>query len=269
MRIIEQYCLGKRPDQSACEDFVVVEKWHCLVIDGMTTGGTALYDGSKPGRFCARQIAKAAAGLTPEMTVKETVEHLSLAVKNAQETATKTGGGSARPSASVMGYNHAQRIAWRVGDGHVRADGKDHLGSKEVDEASTAYRALIIKARLAAGQTREEITATGGEEDAASRLYLLQAHLANYYGDGGYGMIDGTEVPDAYIETWKVPKNTQVVLASDGFTRPAPSLALAKVLLAQATEEDPLGIGTLRGMGKTLHPGMLGMDDASYIRIQT
>ena len=83
-----------------------------------------------------------------------------------------------------------------------------------------------------------------------------------------YGVLDGTRVPDRFIEVHLLPDDAdQLILASDGYPELLPTLDETEATLQRLLAADPLCIGPLLGT-KGLRPGNLSYDDRTYLRIQ-
>jgi hypothetical protein len=81
-----------------------------------------------------------------------------------------------------------------------------------------------------------------------------------------FGAIDGHEVPERFIECCPVPDGpAEVVLVTDGYFTPAPSLAAAERQLREVLATDPLLIGEFAST-KGWVPGSDSYDDRAYVR---
>jgi hypothetical protein len=82
----------------------------------------------------------------------------------------------------------------------------------------------------------------------------------------GYGALDGQAVPDLFVEIMPVPDGVrEVVITSDGYPTPAPTLAESERLLAERLARDPLMLDPPETKGK--RPAANSFDDRAYLRV--
>lgn len=259
---------GKQPGRD-CEDVIVVSDNFVAVIDGATDETGASFAGRSGGKFAADVIADALNGMPASATSRAFADRMSDALATAVQAAVGPMSPDARwPVASVVCLAPFARQVWRIGDCHVRIGDALHPGTKRVDDASYGFRAVINAALLARGTPLEQVL----EEDpgaAASRpLYDLQQHLANTTGPWGYGCVNGRPIPDEHVDVFAVPPGPcRVVLASDGYPVPHPTLKESEDHLATLMASDPVAIGELWPMGKSLKPGNRAMDDRAFVSV--
>ena len=254
-----------KDDAARCEDAVVLTDTHIAVIDGMTTTlGDGGDDGEPPGRIAARRLAAATLRLTADATAQEAVRAFTAALE--------ADGHKHRDvlfGASVACLSVGRREVWRVGDCHLRIGDREHFGDKAVDQANATYRAAINHAALAAGATLDDLRAHDPGRLATRPLIDAQRRLANYTGGYGYGVLNGTTVPDRFIETFPLGDDpVEVTLMSDGYPSFGRGLADAETRLRGALDRDPACIGELVRMAKNWRPGTNGPDDRSYVRLR-
>lgn len=82
----------------------------------------------------------------------------------------------------------------------------------------------------------------------------------------GYGIINGTPVPDRYVITAAVPPGSEVVLATDGYFSPNGTLAEAEAGIAEVLKTDPLLI--TRHLGFRPAPPGGSFDDRAWLRLR-
>lgn len=103
--------------------------------------------------------------------------------------------------------------------------------------------------------------------DLIEPLLRRQWALANTVGEFGYGAIDGTAGPDAYLEVFTVGDDcSEIVLASDDYPTLPGSVAQAETGLARMLSADATCTGILRGT-KAPYPGQASFDERSWVRI--
>ncbi|AAT89226.1 hypothetical protein ATY41_08150 [Leifsonia xyli subsp. xyli] len=260
--LTEVFVRGKS-DASRCEDIIVVTPRHVAVLDGMST--PLREPGQAPsGRAFAATAAAAIGALPARATAYEAGAAITrrLAALDVAHTG---------PAGAVAAIYSAERNeVWRVGDIHIAINGKQHPGRKDVDVAMARYRAAVNSAHLTDGMLSLAQLRDADPGLAAARpLLAVQPALANRTVPYGYGVLDGTRVPDVFVEVFPVPHPCWVVLASDGFLTAAPTLDAAQSELDAAIATDPACIGALWEMGKALRSGSAAPDDRSYARLRT
>lgn len=253
-----------KDNTTRCEDAVVLTDTHVAVIDGMTASlGDDTDDGELPGRIAAARLAAAALRLPDDATAHQAVESFTAALEADSHKHHDVLFG-----ASIACLSVKRREIWRVGDCHLRIDDREHFGDKAVDQANAAYRAAINHAALAAGATVDDLRAHDPGRLATRPLIDAQRRLANYTGSYGYGVLNGTTVPEQFIETFPLGDGpVEVTLMSDGYPSFGRELAEAEAHLRGALERDPACIGELARMAKNWRPGANGPDDRSYVRL--
>lgn len=260
MRIIEQFCQGKRPDQTACEDRLLITDHHLAVIDGATSKTGRSHRGRSEGGVVADAIAAAlevAGGLEPG---RQTVDYLSAAVEGALDPL----GWAAppRPNAVIAVYSEEFRAITRVGDVGVLINGQGGVPDKQVDRVLAETRALAQRLG-AAGAAGDPDPARSFILPLLARQYLLQNHAEDPF---GFGCIDGAHVPDRFIEVIGTRPGDEVVLCSDGYVAPAGSLSQTEARLAALLARDPERVGDPPGTKAWDKARHVSFDDRTYLR---
>lgn len=271
VRIVEQCVTGKHAGASPCEDVIVTAGPIVAVIDGATDKSGRRIRTSEGdvtgGRFAALELARTIATLEPGAAPARQVEALTGALRDATARAYGPVAYGELPSASLVVYDDTARVVWRVGDCPFRIDTSMWVNPRRIDQVAADFRAAFVAAsRHTTGETPGE--GRGGiGRDAILPLLHIQGHLANTLGEFGYGAINGTPVPERFIDVvpvWETAR--EIVLASDGYPWIAGSLHEAETELARLLAADPDCVGALRGT-KGLVPEAVSFDDRSWIRI--
>ena len=84
-------------------------------------------------------------------------------------------------------------------------------------------------------------------------------------GEYGCNVLDGFDIIAENIEIIKVDKNSQIVLASDGYPFLMNTLEKSEEKLKEVLEKDPLLIHMYKST-KGLKEGNISYDDRTYIR---
>lgn len=264
-RVVESLCATGKESEAKKEDRLIVTDDFAAVIDGATSSGPI--GGRAGGIVAAEAVEQTIKDLPPEATVREFVDRATATIAEAighwpDETIM-------RPSAVAAVWSRARGEVWRVGDCHVRIDGKEYPGGKEIDRIGYEFRCAVIRARLRLGMTSLEAERRVPTLEQPFRPLVLAQHaFLNLDSDDplAYGALAGTFVPDRFIEVFGAAEAREVVLASDGFLSPAPTLAEGLAEIARVRENDPLMVDLVMG-SRPFVPGRDYFDDTTYLRI--
>jgi hypothetical protein len=172
------------------------------------------------------------------------------------------------PSASLEIYSNLRREIWRVGDVSFQIDGKQFRGSKLIDVVTAGARAAIDRLQVLQGVTVEELRHSDAGRKAVLPLIQGQYHFRNLGSDSdfGYGSIDGSNVPDRFIDVFDVPDGKhEVVFTSDGYPEFGSDLDETVQMLRGLLAKDMLMIGSHMST-KGVMIGADSFDDRAYIR---
>lgn len=264
-RVIESLCATGKDSDSKKEDRLVVTDDFAAVIDGATSSGPI---GGRPGGIVAAEaVERAVRELAADATVRDFVDRATAAIATAigdwpDETIM-------RPSAVAAVWSRARSEVWRVGDCHVRIDGRDHPGGKEIDRIGYEFRCAVIRARLRLGMTSLDAELRVPTMEQPFRPLVLAQHaFLNLDSDDplAYGGLAGTFVPDRFVEVFEASGAREIVLASDGFLSPPATLAEGLAEIARVRENDPLMVELVTG-SRPFVPGRDYFDDTTYLRI--
>lgn len=288
MQIAEVF---SQPKGRIMEDAHVVTPHYIAVFDGATPKTAfrfSLPDGSQltPGQVAARTLAKAVGELEPDLTAREAVSRLSAALRIALQ------GHRAEASGVICSIDRNE--VWMVGDcqfgvvydknendnqnvnDNLKQNEKQnqtrievHHTEKVIDGILSRWRSAVVKSYLSRNLlTPEDIS----HNDPGRRI--IQPFITRqvlYQNDPssplGFGVFDGSEIPDCYLEIFPVPKQaTALILASDGYPKLLPTLQESEIALQQLLKSDPLCIGDLCET-KGIQAGNCSHDDRTYLKI--
>ncbi|SEB09702.1 hypothetical protein [Leifsonia sp. 21MFCrub1.1] len=257
--VVEAFTVGKDPTRRS-EDMLVLSSNHLAVIDGMSSP-LSRTSAQASGRGFAAVAAETILRLPADASAVEAIT----AVAAAQRHLHPDHAGPAGAVAAIISLR--RREVWRVGDVHLGIDSAQLPGEKDVDTALAWYRAAVNAAHLANGASLDHVQTEDPGLRAADELLRLQPALANRDVPFGYGVLNGTEVPERFIEVRPLADATHVVLATDGYLAASSTLHQAESELSEAIAADPAAITTLRGFGKAVGGTRVAPDDRTYLRI--
>jgi len=270
MEPIEWHTQGRSP-RDVNEDAVVITAAHIAVIDGATDIGDRRYQGMTPGRFAMETLRAALMVLPADIAADAAIDHLSHVLFAAASATGMRPDAHVRPTATIACYSAHHRQVWRVGDAYVRIGGFVSTPHTELDILASGTRAAYDRAMIALGTPLAEIEVHDPGREVVLPILRLQTRFQNDpadFAEFGRGTIDGRHVPTRFRETWTVHPGTEVVLSTDGYPSPAPTLAQAEAELAELLVRDPLRIDRAHPGTKGRRPGQASFDDRAYVRLR-
>ena len=164
-------------------------------------------------------------------------------------------------------------IVTQVGDSFFRINGTVYENNKSVDTLRANERIRKIKdlTRLRPDGKPTELDIAAGREAIQDKLNK-QHHLQNNVNDPlGYGVLDGSEVPDRFVKVYDFPLDsiTTLELVSDGYYGAFPDEATVpawEAIHRHQLETDPYNIGEFPST-KGSNNGQPG-DDRSVIIVR-
>jgi hypothetical protein len=263
--LVEDALCG-RDASRPCADFLVLGRWAAGVVDGSSPKPGVPSPG---GEVVARTVAAELESLTEDVTVEEVVSLVSQAVARLRDNGNLDFG--ARACATFAVLHAPSRQVWRVGDPAVLVSGKSVPQRPRTGELIVARaRALVLRQRLLAGASVEQLRAHDPGREAVSELLVSLDGFRNSEkaGDFGYGAIDGGTVPPVFVERFDLPPSEcDVVIATDGYTDVMPSLAETEALLAERLRADPLLIEE-PPQTKGMNLSSRSFDDRAYLHLK-
>ena len=268
LTVLEQFVEAKTAGR-VCEDIIVVTGDFSAVIDGASDATGARFDGRSGGRLAAEVVANAVSVLPADAGARSFADSLSDALAAAVTAMVGTLGPDTRwPVAVLTCVSAHRRQVWRIGDGNVVIGGTPHLGLSRIDEAAYSFRAATNAALLARGMPLHELIESDPGAAAVRILSDNQQNLTNKVSRWGRGSINGSRVPDEYIEILPIPDGpTEVILTTDGFPVPLATLAESEAELAEMVSRDPAAVDELWAIGKPMKSGANAPDDRAYLRL--
>ena len=260
-RIIEKLTVSKTGNDSLNEDAYVVTDTVVAVFDGETDKRDAIQGSTSPGRIAAQILAGAAAELPEDIDPEIMVKYLGQAVLSVSKP-------EVEPVAVGAILNLNSRCLVRVGDISVGINGAFNCSRKRIDEIAGQARAALLMSELRSGTTMDYLRAA----DPGRKMILPLLRAASKWRNQsdpefGFGAFDGSDVPAEFIDVFEIPSGSDVVLASDGYDDPQPTLAESEKLLAESIKRDPLRLGPPPGT-KGVHVDNCSFDDRTYVRIK-
>lgn len=288
MRIVESFCEGRNSAQDN-EDVLVTSPHAVAVLDGVSASlDDNLIDGKTVGYTAANAVADIIKNLSPQDTSVSFVAKATSALASIRVA--KSLPDTSRLSTTCVLYHEPSREIWRIADsafGFVYADGtwELHAESKDLDRILLDFRALAIDFDI--DTFRRNNQREPNHADLAQIHQNVQAILDIFLRRQmtmanrddirlGYGVLSGKAIPPQFVEVTKVPQDVKkIILCSDGFPVPRPTLADSLAAIDHLKQEDPLTIGlnryNFKGFKGFLAPdGSIRklFDDAGYLSVE-
>ncbi|MEA5364928.1 hypothetical protein VA596_35715 [Amycolatopsis sp., V23-08] len=247
-----------RAGDDPCADRLVLGEHVLGVADGATKKP---WDAGPDGATLAEAVAGHLAATAAGCPAREAVDSATALVR---ELLGDAGVGSA---VSFCVLHLGRREIWRVGEGRVLLDGKPVSPRPSGERAVAEARALVLRRHLADGVPEATLLAEDPGRAAVQELLRALVGLRNRPDPRyGYGALDGQDVPDLFVEVVPVPEGVrEVVITTDGYPSPAPTLAASERLLAERLARDPLMLDPPETKGK--RPAANSFDDRAYLRV--
>jgi hypothetical protein len=158
---------------------------------------------------------------------------------------------------------------WRLGDCWYVVDGRASNPTLAVEAPLSELRSAYLWARRLTGESDEKLIAERPENTLVLEYLKVKDFFANSTKSvRGYGVVNGDEVPDFFIERLANQRTARAVaIGTDGYSKSGDCLAEVEVSLARALMENPLMIESSRGP-KGLAPGYKSYDDRAFISIE-
>lgn len=252
----------------ACEDRLVISPDFIAVLDG------AGHHMGKDGRTCGWHAAQAVADVLKVLPAQsDAFNFVEMATQALSRLLSDEERQDYRAATQAVVYSCARREIWRVGDSHFRIGDAIFIGDKAVDGVGAAYRCAVLRAMLRAGTyTQTDLLEENTLKDRPWRaLAGVQGFFQNLDDPTeplAYGVLDGMPVPSRFVQMVSVPVGSSVVLCTDGFFDPAPTLEEGLSALKTTKARDPLLIYTREGSRPFWKGGDL-FDDTTYVRFET
>lgn len=264
MNIVEHSVVPRSPT-AECADQLILGSYAAGVADGTTAKDWE--DPSGPdGVVLAKALATALAELAPEAVIADAAMLATNLVASLLRNADIPVGTGAAVTFCVV--HASRREVWRIGEARVLVNGTPWPPANTGEGVVAAARALVLRDKLAAGVPREQLMRSDPGRGAVQTLLRSLVNLRNVSEPSfGYGAIDGTAVPDQFLETLRLPDDAcEIVVSTDGYPAAGSTLAEAESLLAARLRRDPLLIDDVPET-KGLRPGAHSFDDRAYLRL--
>lgn len=275
MHIIEQFCQGKRDDQSLNEDGLIITDEFAAVVDGVTSKSVRHLWHPSAGVVTKNLLLDEISQLAPDVTMRQTQAALDERLHAQYENCTTddatvfTSEPWERLQANAVIYSAYQHEAWLFGDCQIMVNSVHIPTVKRVDVLLGDLRAFVTQALELSPESVEQTASAATTSDPTRDMIMpflrLQSRFANQRGEYGYFVFDGFTDLTYPIRTVSINPGDDVVLASDGYPLLRPTLTESEQELNRLHITDPQLTHEYRTT-KGFSPDLASFDDRTYLR---
>ncbi len=267
MQVIEQFSQSKYGDDLRNEDAIVITDHYVAVIDGATDLSGIQLEGTTPGRFAAQTVKEAIECLSKDVDGHQAMKFIAefLKIRKIDRDLPK----EFRPFCVLAIYSKQNKQLFRLKDIQVKLNSKELDSTIRAMDAMIPFRQAVFHSRIEAGATTEELYKDDPFMPSMKALCYHQKSLENNNKSAwGFGVMNGEDIPERFIEIIDVPTGSDVIITSDGYPIVKDTLEASEAALRKLLVEDPLLIGT-HPQPKGIKPGLDSFDDRSWLKIKT
>lgn len=250
------------------EDVIGVLDGFVVVLDGVMSKEKVLYGGMTAGRFATEVVMGALRELEHTVTAREAVDLVSARLQ--ASIVEECGSFPLHPPGCQLAvFSVARCELWRVGDVHLRVNETVfEAPAPPFDAIAAAFRAALLETLLAEGLSPADLIERDVAREALLPLLSRQDLFANDTTEHrlGYGVINGTTVPDRFLSVIPLPRGAEVVMCTDGYLSSRGTLAEAESELQQLLEADPLVFRAHQATRAAVPGG--SFDDRAWVRLR-
>lgn len=263
----EKQLIGKRSDQSLCEDGIFINENFVAVIDGVTSKGKQKWHQRLTSGCYAKEIIVNELHKMPRNTNPDTFfTILDHALRTAYTNEVEQDDVTEWLRACIVVYSDFHSQIWSVGDCACLVNDCLFSDSKKIDTILSELRSFVIYHNLKNGGQEKDIWVEDVGRAAISPFLKMQLTFENDYDTPwGYPVLNGHGFDIRGCKIYNVKKGDTIILASDGYPKLYNNLETSEQELAFALENDPLCYKTYPST-KGLVPGNASFDDRSYIK---
>ncbi len=267
INIVEKNLIGKRSDQTLCEDGVFINEHFVCVVDGVTSKGKQKWQGKlTSGGYAKEVIIKTMQSLPYDISRDEFFLRLDNELSKAYKAEVQNDDITEWLRACIIVYSDFYREIWLVGDCSLMINGTVFDNSKKIDVLLSELRSFTIQKFLADGGEEDLLYTEDIGRQAITPFINCQLSFENKYdSDFGYAVLNGHGFDTSTVISRPVLSGDTVVLASDGYPVLCDTLEKSEKELKRAVEQDPLCYKEFRGT-KGIQKGNSSFDDRSYIK---
>ena len=267
MKILEQSIIAKSPTKKS-EDGIVVTDDFIAVIDGSTSKTHRRHcPPMSNGRYAMLLISRYIRKMPANVSCHEFCVGVTKALRRHYWLRFPVDRMKEHPEerlcASAIIFSRLRREVWMVGDCQCLIGGDYFDNPKPYELPLAEMREKKVRELLAAGVPQHDLLQP---HDPAREVMIPTMLEVMQNQNVTYAVIDGFKIPEDKVRVITLNfKPWEIVFASDGYPRLAPTLEESEKLLAHQRETDPLNIGEFKAT-KAFVEGNNSFDDRTYVR---
>ncbi len=261
MKIIDTFVSSKYKDGTKCEDAIYYSEKFVVLIDGVTSKGTKLWEGKKSGEHTKDTIIKVLPTLSHKLSKIAMFDAISdaLSAESVGDTVDKND----LLRASIVIYSVYHRQIWSYGDCQVMINNDLITKPKAVDTLLADIRSNVLKFYHSDESIEQRFDKDRGR--AFIQPLLEQQHkFENVNQSYGYAVLNGLSINESMIEVFDVEGGDHIVFASDGYPEVFSDLQRSETYLQEVLDKDP-NCFVINKQTKGLNKDLNSYDDRSYI----
>ena len=272
MFVVEQFLMAKTGREADCEDYIFVSSDYIAVIDGATPKSAMLFNGSNSAHAAVKAIVEVLVDLDPLVDHVVAVDLMTASIMRRYVELDVVGDVSISPhmrmSASIIVYSKSRHELWFVGDCQALVSGRVIQSKKAVDQIASQVRSFYLYKEVIAGVPEAVLLENDVGRAAIGDILIAQSKFQNIDSESfGFGVLDGFSVPRRYINVVSVARNTEIVLATDGYPELKSDLLASEKKLTEVLRADPL-MYQIFPSTKGLSSPNVSFDDRAYIKLR-
>jgi glycerophosphoryl diester phosphodiesterase len=270
MELKEVFLLGKKSEQSLCEDDFFFSEHFAAVMDGSTAKTMRTHSGKTPGKIASELIKRVLSEADKSLSASDFTDLFNQVFQNFYREEgifeLTLHNPSERCAASLVLFSrfHGKIFFW--GDCAAFFDGNFYMFEKKIDTVLAEMRSVVLELAFLSGKSEEELRKNDEGREFLRDILVKAAVFQNgdrtnpYYYEkiDGFGQI----VPEEVAVGADV---REIVLASDGYPKVFSTLAESEAFLSEILSEDPLLFRKYKAT-KAFLTGQNSFDDRCYLR---
>jgi hypothetical protein len=262
----ERYAVGKTKEIDKCEDLIVETGRFFGVIDS-SSGFSPPESNISFGRMIGLEALAAFEEATNSCEMNDLISDATKRIKNLKQKRKHESKGTGGCFFCV--FDARDEIIYRLGDCWYSLGESVNKFSLPVELPLTEIRSAYLNACLIGGTSVEELMlATPENRIILEYLKVKDNYANNTMNSRGYGVLNGDDVPDSFLEKTKVDSSVhRICIGTDGYPIAGTSLSFVEDKLSELLKHDPLLIHSFPAP-KGMTAGSASFDDRGFIRIE-
>jgi len=261
MKIKEKFIESKTGKMIDCEDGLFINDNYIVIVDGATSKNSIKVNGKSSGCYIKDIILESMEKLPIGITAVEAINFLNINIKISKNNLPD----DFQMSASIIIYSDSKKEIWNYGDCQCIINSKKYLHQNKIDLITSNKRSKYNKKLLNNGFSVEKLLEKDLGREHIYPILKEQYKLINRFDiKYGYPALNGMPINEKELFIYKLKKDDQITLSSDGYPCLKDNLKESEEYLKEVLKDDPLLIDKYKTT-KSLIKGNSSFDDRSYV----